>query len=327
MKFGDKLTLLRKRNGLSQEDLGEKLNVTRQTVSKWELGQTKPDTDKLMEISKLLNVDFNILIDDTLSLDSINNNNNNSSISSNVIIDDDVRPRKWLLVVLIIIAIGLVIFLLDGYVTNKKTKDKKGFFDLFEGANELFDDMDFNKSSFNTSFEFKTGTRMGASVSSLLDDVITNNKTNKKHIITVIFGDLNSSDPNEIKNSKKNIDSFTDYEVSLDYDDEGYVNTVTIEVIEKEETISQYDISSFNNGIEMYAGSEWGVSITNLLDKVITSNKKNPDRLIRVVYNNINTTEESEIRNLKKNFDKWTNYEVIIDYDDIGFVNQITIEN
>ena len=327
MKFGDKLTLLRKKNGLSQEDLGEKLNVTRQTVSKWELGQTKPDTDKLMEISKLLNVDFNLLIDDKLPLDSINNNNTNSITSSNVIIDDEVRPRKWLLVVLIIIAIGLVIFLLNGYVTDKKTEDKKGFFDLFGGVNELFNDIGFNKSSFNTSFEFSTGTKKGASVSSLLDDVITNNKTNKKHVITVIFGDLNSSDPNEIKNSKKNIDNFNDYEVSLDYDDEGYVNTVTIETIEKEETISQFDISSFNNGIEMYAGSEWGVSITNLLDKVITSNKKNPERLIRVIYNNTNTTDESEIRNIKKSLDDWTTYEVIIDYDDVGFINQITIEN
>lgn len=331
MKFGDKLTLLRKRNGLSQEELGEKLNVTRQTVSKWELGQTKPDTDKLMEISKLLNVDFNLLIDDSLSLDSVDNNiSSNSNTYSNVVIDDEVRPRKWLLVVLIIIAIGLVIFLLNGYVTNKKSEEEK-VFDLFGGIfggfSDLFNEMDFDKSSFNTTFEFKSGTKMGASVSSLLDDIITNNKTNKKHIITVIFGDLNSNDPNEIKNSKNNIDKFNEYEVSIDYDDEGYVNLVTIETIEKKDIVNQFDISSFNSGIEMYAGSEWGVSITNLLDKVIVSNKKNPDRLIRVIYNNINSTDEAEIRNIKKSLDDWTTYEVIVDYDDIGFVNQITIEN
>lgn len=325
MKFGDKLTLLRKRNGLSQEDLGEKLNVTRQTVSKWELGQTKPDTDKLMEISKLLNVDFNVLIDDTLSLDSINNNNNNAT-SSNVVIDDGVRPRKWLLVVLIIIVIGLVIFLLNGYATNKKSDEEK-FLDFFGGFSDLFDVEDFDKSSFNTSFEFGSGTKMGASVSSLLDDIITNNKKNKEHIITVIFGDLNSNNPNEIKNAKRNIDSFNSYEVSLDYDKNGYVNTITIETIEKEETISQFDITSFNSRIESYAGSEWGISIVNLIDHVITSNKKNPDRLIRVIYNNTNTTDESEIRNIKKSLDDWTTYEVILDYDDVGFVNQITIEN
>ena len=69
MKFGDKLSQLRRKNGLSQEELGEKLNVTRQTISKWELGQSKPDTDKLMEISKLLNVYFNQLIDDESTIE------------------------------------------------------------------------------------------------------------------------------------------------------------------------------------------------------------------------------------------------------------------
>ena len=329
MKFGDKLTILRKRNGLSQEDLGEKLNVTRQTVSKWELGQTKPDTDKLMEISKLLNIDFNVLIDDSLSLDSVDNNiSSNSNTYSNVVIDDEVRPRKWLLVVLIIVAIGLVIFLLDGYVSNKKSDEEK-FLDFFGGFNDLFDVTDFDKSSFNTTFEFKSGTRMGASVLSLLDDVITNNKTNKKHIITVIFGDLNSSDPTEIKNSKKNIDNFTDYEVSIDYDKDGYVNSVTIEVIEKEEKISQFDIMSFNSKYEsFYSGTTNGRAVNDMLDDIITNNKTNKERTIRVIYGNINTVDESEIRNLKKSFgDVWTDYEVILDYDDIGFVNQITIEN
>ena len=41
MKIGEKLIELRKNNGLSQEQLAEKLNVTRQTISKWELGQNR----------------------------------------------------------------------------------------------------------------------------------------------------------------------------------------------------------------------------------------------------------------------------------------------
>ena len=166
MKFGDKLTQIRKRNGLSQEELGDKLNVTRQTISKWELGQSKPDTDKLMEISKLLNVDFNLLIDDSLSLD------NNINNTSNVIIEDEVRPRKWLLIVLIVVAIGLVIFLLDGYVKNRKTEAEKmkdevsSFCDIFTGFGESIMDSDFGASSFNSSFEMKTGTKSGFFVTS-----------------------------------------------------------------------------------------------------------------------------------------------------------------
>ena len=56
MSFNEKLIELRKKEGLSQEELGYKLNVTRQTVSKWELGQTTPEMDKLTEISKLFNI-------------------------------------------------------------------------------------------------------------------------------------------------------------------------------------------------------------------------------------------------------------------------------
>ena len=62
----DKVIELRKKQGLSQEELGYKLNVTRQTVSKWELGSTTPEMDKLVEISKIFNVsvDFTELINE-----------------------------------------------------------------------------------------------------------------------------------------------------------------------------------------------------------------------------------------------------------------------
>lgn len=46
MKFGEKIIKLRKEKGLSQEEFGDKINVSRQAVSKWENGETKPDTDK-----------------------------------------------------------------------------------------------------------------------------------------------------------------------------------------------------------------------------------------------------------------------------------------
>ena len=60
MSFNEKLIELRRANGLSQEELGHKLDVTRQTVSKWETGQTTPEMDKLIALSKL----FDISIDE-----------------------------------------------------------------------------------------------------------------------------------------------------------------------------------------------------------------------------------------------------------------------
>ena len=48
--------------------MAEKLNVTRQTISKWELGQSKPDMDKLLEISKLFDISVEQLTSETVSV-------------------------------------------------------------------------------------------------------------------------------------------------------------------------------------------------------------------------------------------------------------------
>lgn len=52
MTFGEKLFKLRKEKGLSQEALAEKVNTTRQAISKWENGQGFPETEKLLMIRK-----------------------------------------------------------------------------------------------------------------------------------------------------------------------------------------------------------------------------------------------------------------------------------
>lgn len=62
MSFNNKLIDLRKQKGLSQESLGLEINVTRQTVSKWELGETTPEMNKLMELAKFFNVSVDELI-------------------------------------------------------------------------------------------------------------------------------------------------------------------------------------------------------------------------------------------------------------------------
>ena len=54
MNFNEKLISLRKSKGLSQEELGAELNVTRQTISKWESGQSYPDFQRLVLLSEVL---------------------------------------------------------------------------------------------------------------------------------------------------------------------------------------------------------------------------------------------------------------------------------
>lgn len=56
MAFAEKLYALRKRSGLSQEQLAEQLNVSRQAISKWERGQSLPESEKLISISEYFHI-------------------------------------------------------------------------------------------------------------------------------------------------------------------------------------------------------------------------------------------------------------------------------
>lgn len=66
MIFSDKLIALRKKNGFSQEELAEKLGVSRQAVSKWESAQSIPDLNRILELSKLFGVTTDYLLKDEL---------------------------------------------------------------------------------------------------------------------------------------------------------------------------------------------------------------------------------------------------------------------
>ena len=62
MTFGEKLQKLRRESGLSQEKLAEQLHVSRQAVSKWELGTAAPDTDNIVRLSKFFQVPLEYLM-------------------------------------------------------------------------------------------------------------------------------------------------------------------------------------------------------------------------------------------------------------------------
>lgn len=62
MNIGDKILELRKSKGYSQEDIANKLNVSRQTVSKWETNQSVPDIDKLVPLCELFNISTDELL-------------------------------------------------------------------------------------------------------------------------------------------------------------------------------------------------------------------------------------------------------------------------
>lgn len=64
MEFGKKIQFLRKENRMSQEKLAERINVSRQAISKWEQGTAVPDTDNIVQLSKFFQVPIEYLLFD-----------------------------------------------------------------------------------------------------------------------------------------------------------------------------------------------------------------------------------------------------------------------
>lgn len=64
MNFAEKLCVLRNQSGYSQEQLAEKMCVSRQAVSKWESGATLPETEKIIQLSDLFDVSTDFLLRD-----------------------------------------------------------------------------------------------------------------------------------------------------------------------------------------------------------------------------------------------------------------------
>jgi len=116
MEFNNKLYNLRKQKGLSQEELASRLNVSRQTVSKWEVGESTPDMEKLAAISELFEVSLDELVLDKkpkqqeVVAEQIVKSELYSDIKENVLTDDNKKKaKKWLKIVAIVFGIMLAL--------------------------------------------------------------------------------------------------------------------------------------------------------------------------------------------------------------------------
>ena len=86
MSLGEKLLKLRKKKGLSQEDVADILHVTRQTVSKWETDQSMPDFDKVVPICNLYEISTEELFHDEVSV---------SKNEENIHIEDTISQQNY----------------------------------------------------------------------------------------------------------------------------------------------------------------------------------------------------------------------------------------
>lgn len=110
LKFNEKLIKLRKASGLSQEELGDKLNVARQTISKWELGETTPEMDKLEELSNLFEISIDELVKDSSVPNIIAKEMNQEKIDS--LYKDFGTAKKGIKTYLIIVCVFCLLFII-----------------------------------------------------------------------------------------------------------------------------------------------------------------------------------------------------------------------
>ena len=89
MEFHNKLYNLRKQKGLSQEELANRLNVSRQTISKWEVGDSAPDMEKLIAISDMFEISL-----DELVLDKVPTQIEGNSSKLKVLNDENKKKAK-----------------------------------------------------------------------------------------------------------------------------------------------------------------------------------------------------------------------------------------
>ena len=88
MILADKIIKLRKKNGWSQEELAEKMNVSRQAVSKWESAQTVPDLEKILQLSVLLGVTTDYLLKDEIEEEELINDDSSDTAVKRISIEE-----------------------------------------------------------------------------------------------------------------------------------------------------------------------------------------------------------------------------------------------
>ena len=72
MGFGENLRTMRRKKNISQEELAGKLNVSRQAISRWEQDNGYPEMEKMISLSKILNVTLDYLVSDNETADGSN---------------------------------------------------------------------------------------------------------------------------------------------------------------------------------------------------------------------------------------------------------------
>ena len=108
MSLAEKLVILRKQKGLTQMDLAEQLNVSRQAISRWEVGAAIPSTDNLKVLGDLYGVSVDYLLDDRI------NDAATCESGERVKLDDQDKANKKKKIVLSCMAVIIILMIIIG---------------------------------------------------------------------------------------------------------------------------------------------------------------------------------------------------------------------
>ena len=104
MEIGKKIMNLRKKNGLSQEELAEKVDVARQTISKWELGETSPDIKQAKKLARIFKVSLDELTDNDIKDILVEKTSNTEKLAGIIL-----KLMKFMIVFVIAVPILLIV--------------------------------------------------------------------------------------------------------------------------------------------------------------------------------------------------------------------------
>ena len=273
MKFNEKLMELRRKEGLSQEELGYKLDVTRQTVSKWELGQTTPEMDKIVAMSKIFNISVDQLINE--SEETVNQS---PIMEEQPIKEGSIKNNRKIVMIIVGILIIVLVIVIGKILISNSVIDK------------LFN-------SFNKATEVQENRAAG-----ILDKA------------TNIIDQVTEEQENSGNMSDEFLSVFNQVANTIDITNERY-----------EQKGEEITIANFNGPMELFGGTNEGVHIKTLLEKIMTNNKTKNKR-IAVKYREMATQNESEIENIKQDIRNLDKYEVRFDYDTDGFIYKAIIQ-
>ena len=179
MEFKKEIIELRKQNNLSQNKLAQKLNVSKQTISKWENGQAKPKMENLKNISKVFNVNIDMLLKENIDIKEDNLKYNKEEKGRIKMENKNISKSKIKGNLKVIIIISILIIFIIGIIYGINTHIKRN--EARELVNTTLDNMNNIKNEI-----IKTEGNLN------INNVIENSTTNNKEQAINATEDLNT---------------------------------------------------------------------------------------------------------------------------------------